>query len=174
MPRTEPNALALSDQALRVLAQLIAIAGALILALLVASLVARDATFAALGVDLTDATGPIILGMRLIMVAGVASAALVYVVLQRLLAIVRTVRDGDPFVPENALRLRHIAWAVLGLELLHLAIAATASSVSSVTAPLDIPWSFNLTRWLTVLLLFVLARVFEQGARMRDDLEGTV
>jgi len=25
-----------------------------------------------------------------------------------------------------------------------------------------------------VLLLFVLARVFEQGARMREDLEGTV
>jgi hypothetical protein len=33
---------------------------------------------------------------------------------------------------------------------------------------------FNFTRWLGVLLLFVLARVFEQGARMRDELEGTV
>jgi hypothetical protein len=30
------------------------------------------------------------------------------------------------------------------------------------------------TRWLAVLMLVVLARVFEQGARMREDLEGTV
>jgi hypothetical protein len=30
------------------------------------------------------------------------------------------------------------------------------------------------TRWLAVLLLFVLARVFEQGTRMREDLAGTV
>ena len=28
--------------------------------------------------------------------------------------------------------------------------------------------------WLAVLLLFVLARVFDQGARMRADLDGTV
>ena len=40
--------------------------------------------------------------------------------------------------------------------------------------PLDVEWSFSLTRWLTVLLLFVRARVFEHGARMRDDLLGTV
>ena len=38
------------------------------------------------------------------------------------------------------------------------------------------PLSCNLSlmRWLLVLLLFVLARVFESGARMREDLEGTV
>jgi hypothetical protein len=30
------------------------------------------------------------------------------------------------------------------------------------------------TGWLAVLLLFVLARVFDYGTRMRDDLEGTV
>ena len=28
--------------------------------------------------------------------------------------------------------------------------------------------------WLAVLLTFVLARVFAEGARMRDDLQGTV
>ena len=35
-------------------------------------------------------------------------------------------------------------------------------------------WSFSLTPWLAVVLLFVLARVFDEGTRMRDDLEGTV
>jgi hypothetical protein len=46
--------------------------------------------------------------------------------------------------------------------------------VSSAAVPLNISWGFSLTRWLAVLLLFVLARVFEQGARMREELEGTV
>jgi hypothetical protein len=40
-------------------------------------------------------------------------------------------------------------------------------------APLS-GWSFNITGWIAVLLLFVLARVFEQGAAMREDIEGTV
>jgi hypothetical protein len=33
---------------------------------------------------------------------------------------------------------------------------------------------FSGTLWAAVLLLFVLARVFEEGSRMRADLEGTV
>lgn len=60
------------------------------------------------------------------------------------------------------------------LELLHLAIGAIAAGASSQSQPLDIGWSFSPTRWIAVLLLFVLARVFDHGARMRADLEGTV
>ena len=50
------------------------------------------------------------------------------------------------------------------------------SGDASATAarPFDIDWKFSPTRWVAVLLLFVLARVFEQGARMREELEGTV
>jgi hypothetical protein len=95
-------------------------------------------------------------------------------VLTRLLEIVETVRLGDPFVSENAARLETIAWIVLGLELLHFAVGAIASSVSTAAQPLDIDWNFSVTRWLAILLCFVLARVFEHGTRMREDLEGTV
>jgi hypothetical protein len=38
----------------------------------------------------------------------------------------------------------------------------------------EFEWSFGLTGWIAVLMLFVLARVFHQGARMREELEGTV
>jgi len=38
----------------------------------------------------------------------------------------------------------------------------------------DMGDGFSFTPWLAVLLLFVLAGVFAQGARMRTDLEGTV
>lgn len=56
----------------------------------------------------------------------------------------------------------------------HLAVGAIVAGVSTTAHPLDIDWNFSLTRWLAVLLLFVLARVFEHGTRMRDELEGTV
>jgi Protein of unknown function (DUF2975) len=112
--------------------------------------------------------------MRLVMVIGIASAPLTHLLLTRLLAIIETVRDGDPFVAGNAARLQTTAWALLGLELLHLAVGAVAAAVSSASEPLDLNWSFSIAGWLAVLLLFVLARVFDHGTRMRDDLEGTV
>lgn len=150
------------------------IAGALILALLVASLVAESAVMGALGAGPAEGNAERIAGMRQIAVLGVAAVLVTYVVLSRLLGMVGTVRDGDPFVAENAGRLRTIAWAVLGLEGLHLLVGLAAALADSETAPLDMDWHFSLSRWLTVLLLFVLAQVFEQGARMREELEGTV
>jgi hypothetical protein len=148
--------------------------GALILALLVASLVAETWVMTALGVRPTSDNGSLILGARAIMVIGIAAVPLTHVVLSRLLAIVETVRAGDPFVAENAVRLQRIAWSVVGLESLHVAVVWIATSVSTDSTPIDIAWRFNVARWITVLLLFVLARVFEHGTRMRDDLEGTV
>jgi hypothetical protein len=38
----------------------------------------------------------------------------------------------------------------------------------------NIPWSFSLTGWVALTLLFVLARVFEEGTRIRTDLEAMV
>jgi hypothetical protein len=95
-------------------------------------------------------------------------------ILTRLLAMVETVRAGDAFVLENAGRLRTMAWAVLGMTLLHVVVGAIAAGSGSSVQPLDINWTFSVTPLLVVLLLFVLAGVFEQGARMRADLEGTV
>jgi hypothetical protein len=112
--------------------------------------------------------------MRLIMVMGISSIPFAHVVLTRLLAIVDTVSVGDPFVRENAARLTIIARAVLGLEVTHLIVGLISSGAFSAGRAIDIDWEFSITRWLAVLLLFVLARVFEQGARMREDLEGTV
>ncbi|MEX2111247.1 MAG: DUF2975 domain-containing protein [Gemmatimonadaceae bacterium] len=148
--------------------------GFLILALLIASLVAAEAVMAALGAKPAGGDSTLFLGMRLIMVIGIAAVPLAHVVLTRLLAIVETVRLGNPFVSENAACLETIAWMVLGLELLHFAVGAIASSVSTAAQPLDIDWNFSVTRWLAILLCFVLARVFEHGTRMREDLEGTV
>ena len=174
MSRPYPDALPMTRRVLKILVGLNLLMGLAILALLVASLVAESWVMRALGVGPVAGNRGLILGMRLVMVLGIAAVPVAHIVLTRLLAIVGTVADGDPFVIENAARLKGIAWAVLGLEVLHLAVGAVAAAVSTEQAPLDLGWGFSVTRWLAVLLLFVLARVFEQGARMRDDLEGTV
>jgi hypothetical protein len=174
MPRPYPNALSLSRRVLRALIALNLVAGALIGVLLVASLVAATWVATALGVRPASGNGVPIAGMRAIMAIGIAAVPLTHVVLSRLLAIVETVRAGDPFVAENAARLQRIAWSVFGLALMHVAVMAVATAVSRGGTPTGIEWRFDVGRWVTVLLLFVLARVFEHGTRMRDDLEGTV
>jgi hypothetical protein len=174
MSQPYPRSLIVSHKVLKALIKLNLLMGFLILALLIASLVAEAPVMGALGARPPGDSSTLILGMRVIMVIGVCSVPLAHIVLTRLLAIVDTVSGRDPFVAENAARLQTIAWSVLGLELLHLAVGAVAASASTKAHPLDIDWNFSLTPWLAVLLLFVLARVFEHGARMRADLEGTV
>jgi hypothetical protein len=170
---TEPyrDALSLSRKALRALITLNWLFGAAILGLLLWTFVAAAWVARALG---ADGDPRLLVGMRLIMGLGVAAAPVANVVFSRLLSIVDTVRAGDPFISGNASRLQTIAWAVLALELGRLAVVAIATAVSSPARPIHIEWKLSVTPWLSVLLLFVLARVFEHGAQMREELEGTV
>src|ERR671921_2792648 len=116
----------------------------------------------------------LVMGLRAIAVLGLAAIPLNHAVLKRLLAIVETVRGGDPFVAANASRLQGIAWALLALNLLSIVIGAIARAVSTPAHPLHINAGFSINGWLAVLLTFLLARVFAEGALMREDLEGTV
>jgi Protein of unknown function (DUF2975) len=174
MTKTYPDTLTLSRRVLRVLTKLNLLMGALVLALLIASLIAESWVMRALGARPAPGNLTLFVGMRLIMVLGLCGVPIVHLVLARLLTIVETVSVGNPFVVANAVRLKTIAWAILSLELMHFAVGIVAALVSTTAAPLNISWGFSLTQWLTVLMLFVVARVFEQGARMREDLEGTV
>ena len=74
-----------------------------------------------------------------------------YGVLKRLLAIVETVRAGDPFVAANAQRLQVIAWLLLALQLLSVIIGAIARSVSTPAHPVDVDAGFSINGWLAVL-----------------------
>jgi hypothetical protein len=116
----------------------------------------------------------LVMGLRAIAVLGLAAIPLNYVVLKRLLAIVETVRAGDTFVAANASRLQAIAWVLLALNLLSIMIGAIAKSVSTPAHPLHIDAGSSINGWLVVLLTFVLARVFAQGALMRADVEARV
>lgn len=169
-----PVALTLAERVLKGLVVLNVLYGAGVLLLLIASLAAPGPVFRALAGRPADVAGDAVRGMRLMMIVGLAAVPVAHVILARLRAMVATVRAGDPFVVENAGRLNAIAVALLALELLHLAVGAVARSDAFAALGIHIDWSFSVTPWVAVLLLFVLARVFEHGARLRADLEGTV
>jgi len=173
MPKSLPAALPVARIVLRILLVLNWIYGAIVLAILIGMLAAEQWTMTALGVPPSAETEPMIEGMRMIALLGLAGVPLNYIVLTRLLAMVHTVGAGDPFVAKNAERLQLIAWAVLGQQVLQLVIGLIAKSVSTPTHPLPIS-AFSTGGWLAVILLFVLARAFTEGTRMRDDLAGTV
>lgn len=115
----------------------------------------------------------IVWSLRGVALVGLLSTPLNHLVLTRLLAMVGSVRNGDPFVRANALRLRVIAWTLLGLQLLGLCVAALGDMIESAGHDLNFDGP-SLSSWLAVLLTFVLAHVFAEGALMREDLEGTV
>ena len=174
MPRPTSAALPIAYIVLRILIVLNLLAGAAILALLTATIVANQWTFTALGI--TDASGipQMIMGLRGIAALGVVAVLLTHIMLIRLLRIVETVGRGDPFVTANAYRLNAIAWVLLALQFVSLAIAAIGRWISTPEHPVHLDAGFSINGWLAVILMFVLARVFAEGALMREDLEGTV
>lgn len=168
------GALRVSRRVLRALVVVNVVYGLAIAALLAGSFLAENAVMGALGVKPAVDREGMVRGMRLVAFVGILAVPLVQVILNRLRSIIETVRAGDPFIIENARRLQAIATTLLGIQLLHLVIGVIAARTKSEVQQLDINWSFSITPWIAVLLLFVLARVFEHGARMRADLEGTV
>ncbi|GAA0615599.1 hypothetical protein GCM10009422_08320 [Brevundimonas kwangchunensis] len=94
-------------------------------------------------------------------------------VLRHLRAIVRTLRIGDPFDPGNVSRLKQIGWTLF--------IVTGGSWVGQtlvsrlVRGALEPPSPFDLvTPAFSVLVVFVLAQVFREGARLRRESELTI
>jgi hypothetical protein len=174
MPKAVSSAaLPIAHVVLRILIVLNWLSGAAIATLLFA-MPTRRWIMSALDLSPGPDAEAVILGLRTIAVIGLIAIPLNHVVLKRLLAMVDTVRAGDPFVAANALRLRAIAWTLLGLQVLSLVVGGISKSISSPAHPIHMDAGFSISGWLAVLLTFLLARVFAEGTRMRDDLEGTV
>jgi hypothetical protein len=173
MSRSYSAALPIAYVFLRILVILNWLMGAAILVLLVAM---PNERWIMSSFDLTP--GPdadrLVMGLRAVALLGLVVVPINYAILKRLLAMVATVRAGDPFVSANAYRLQAIAWLLLALQVLSIIIGAIGRSVSTPAHPVHLDAGFSINGWLAVLLTFVLARVFVEGALMREDLEGTI
>ncbi len=112
--------------------------------------------------------------MFVAMVGIVVFAAGIAYVCSQLRRILSTLAEGDPFVPENGPRLTRIAMAIAAIEIIRtlatLIIDATVDLGDHYVASI----SFNLTVWGAVVVLFVLAQVFREGARLREEQKMTI
>jgi hypothetical protein len=172
-PISSSTALPIAYVLLRILVVVNWLGGAAILALLVV-MPNEQWIMSAFKLSPSPEAARLVTGLRAIAVLGLAATPLNHVVLKRLLAIVETIRAGVPFVAANASRLQAIAWVLLALNLLSIVIGAIAKAVSTPAHPLHLDAGFSINAWLVVILTFVLARVFAEGALMRRDVEGTV
>lgn len=174
MSRSYSAALPILYVGLRILIVLNWVFGACVLALLVYTFIDEPWTMRALKVSSYPDAQMVMNAMRAVAALGLAAVPLNYMVLKRLLAMVGTVRAGDPFVAANAYRLQAIAWLLLALQILSMVIGGIGNAISTPEHPFDLDAGFSINGWLAVLLTFALARVFAEGTLMREDLEGTV
>ena len=173
MTRHYSAALPIAYVVLRILVILNWLLGAAILVLL---FVSPNEQWIMSAFDLTPSpdTTRLIWGLRAVAAIGLLAIPLNHMTFKRLIAMVETVRAGDPFVAANALRLQAIAWLLLVLQILSMIIGGIGQAISSPAHPVDLDAGFSANGWLAVLLTFILARVFAEGTLMRADLEGTV
>jgi hypothetical protein len=95
---------------------------------------------------------------------------IIYICIQ-LRRILSTLACGDPFVPENASRLTKVAVAILVMQILRYVIAI---GVGLLIEEADVTIKFELMTLASVAALFVLAQVFREGTRLRDEEKMTI
>jgi hypothetical protein len=173
MPKSFAAALPIASLVLKVLIVLNGVLGAAFLVLLLV-LPHEQWIMTSFKLSPSPEAERMVMGLRLVLVLGIVAVPLNHVIFARLLAMVETVRARDPFVAANASRLQTIAWTLLALQILSIVIGLIGETLSTPQRPVDLDAGFSISGWLAVLLTFVLARVFAEGARMRDDVEGMV
>lgn len=97
------------------------------------------------------------------------TAVVMLFVVNRLLEILKTLRFGSPFVKENADRFRAVGYALLLGE-----GAKFAFGFLSLVTRADVDIESNMIAWLAIIAVFVLAEVFHEGARMKEEQDLTV
>lgn len=126
---------------------------------------------------LRAASGDVIGALLILLACAAILVGMLFYVFRLLKHIVDTVGEGDPFVPENAARLTRMAWLTLGVQVVTIPLAALGLWLSSAMEEDGTTFTVETISGnglLLVLILFILARVFREGARMREELEGTV
>jgi hypothetical protein len=119
--------------------------------------------------DLIDKP-PVLAGLIFVIAAYIG---VLIVVLNRLRRVFETLIVGDPFRPQNVARLRIVGFALIALEALgYIVHRATDMIVRGHAHGFSL--SVNLTGWFAILVVFVLAEVFREGARLRQDADLTI
>jgi len=91
-------------------------------------------------------------------------------ILNRLRRMFLAVNNGDAFERANVGRLQGVGLGLIGVQI--------SAAILAFTVPKgiinDLDYQVDLGAWLGILIVFMLAEVFRQGAAMRDDQQMTV
>ena len=112
--------------------------------------------------------------LYVIFALGILVLGVVWTVMRKLLAIVSSVEDGNPFVLANAIRLKAIGWLMITVQIIGIPLAMVAKQTANLFGENDVGVNISLNGILSILLVFIVAGIFERGAVMREELEGTV
>ena len=88
--------------------------------------------------------------------------------------ILSTLADGDPFVPENAPRLTQIAVASGLIEAIRMCSVLIMAATVDLGEGYDANININLAVWGAVIVLLILAQVFKEGTRLREEQKMTI
>lgn len=160
---------------LRILRVANALAALLFAGLLVFSVIGHDFLSGVLSRKYGGAfdVGSAILAMQMMLVLGLAVVPPAHIILTALLRMLASVETGDPFIAPNARRLQSIGWGLLAIQIADLLYGVATFWFERIGLESS-GWNPSIAGWISVLMAFVLARVFTLGTRMRDELEMTV
>lgn len=141
---------------------------------LIASVVAPDAAAGFIDGLARDEAGPgemgILLSQRLVYLAAFVATLSTWWILNRLRRMFLAVNQGDAFERANVGRLQGVGLGLIGVQI--------SAAILAFTVPKgiisDLDYQVDLGAWLGILIVFMLAEVFRQGASMRDDQQMTV
>lgn len=147
---------------------------ALFMVVLVAISLRPDWMIGAIGAAKPAIDGGYMLDLfRITLLLCIPIAIAAHAIFTRLIAMIDATKVGAAFTLDNARRLRAIGWLLLATQVIDAAYGWLSFEMSRISGKV-FGWQPSLTAWLAVLLLFILARIFEQGAAMREELEQTI
>ena len=126
--------------------------------------------------DIAGLSWPILVPAMLIGAVAIGGALMIVWRLRRLF---ESFSSGEPFRRENANHLRAIWIIMLGIEiaryvLLGLTGILLAATDTTLAEGAEFEFRVDLSTWGSILILIVLAEVFREGARLKEEQELTI
>ncbi len=126
--------------------------------------------------DVAGYTWPVLVPAFLIGAVAIGGALMIVWRLRRLF---ESFSSGEPFRRENANHLRAIWMIMLGIEisryvLLGLTGVLLAATHTQLAESAEFEMRVDLSTWGSILILIVLAEVFREGARLKEEQELTI
>lgn len=124
--------------------------------------------------DPGGATWPVVVPALLIGAVAIAGSL---IIVWRLRKLFDSFSSGEPFRRENAKHLRVIWITMLAIEIARYLLLALTGVLLRVYEPnVDANYTFaiDISTWGSILILIVLAEVFREGARLKEEQELTI